>query len=85
MDNSDFLPEGEAFDEEKGQSEDFNIVGNDFFQTMGIAMLAGRSFGPEDTATSQKVGIINQALARKRFPNVNPIGKRFKADRADHQ
>ncbi len=82
MDNSDFLPEGETFDEKKGQSEDFNIVGNDFFQTMGIAMLAGRSFGPEDTATSQKVAVVNQALARKRFPNVNPIGKRFKADRA---
>ena len=47
---------------------------------MGIPMAAGRSFGPEDTATAPKVGIINQALARKRFPNVNPIGKRFKAD-----
>jgi predicted permease len=80
-DNSDFLPEGEAFDEKTGPAEDYNLVGNDFFQTMGIAMVAGRSFGSEDTATSEKVGIINQALARKRFPNVNPIGKRFKADR----
>lgn len=81
MDNSDFLPEGETFDEKKVQAEDFNIVGNNFFQTMGIAMVAGRSFGSEDTTTSQKVGIINQALAKKRFPNANPIGKRFKADR----
>jgi predicted permease len=80
MDNSDFLPEGEAFDEKKGQAEPFNFVGNDFFQTMGISMVAGRSFRPEDTATAPKVGIINQALARKRFPNVNPIGKRFKVD-----
>jgi predicted permease len=81
LDNADFLPEGEGSDETKGPSEDFNLVGNNFFQTMGIAMVAGRSFGPEDTATSQKVAVINQALARKRFPNVNPIGKRFKADR----
>jgi predicted permease len=80
-DIEDFLPEGESFDETKGQAEPFNIVGNDFFQTMGIGMVAGRSFGPGDTASSQKVGIINQALAKKRFPNMNPIGKRFKADR----
>ncbi len=81
VENSGFLPEGEAFDEQKGQAELFNIVGNDFFQTMGIPMVAGRSFRPAGHGHgSPKVGIINQALARKRFPNVNPIGKRFKAD-----
>jgi predicted permease len=45
---------------------------------MGIPMIAGRAFDAQDTATSPKVGIINQSLARKRFPNVNPIGKEFK-------
>jgi len=43
--------------------------------------VAGRSFNAHDTATSVKVGILNQALAEKRFPGVNPIGRRFKADR----
>jgi predicted permease len=81
LDNSDFLPEGETFDEKRKQAEDINVVGVNFFPTLGIPILAGRGFGPQDTATSQKVGIINQALARKRFPNTNPIGKRFKADR----
>ena len=80
LDNSDFLPEGETFDEKKKQAEDINIVGVNFFPTLGIPILAGRGFGPQDTSTSQKVGIINQSLARKRFPNTNPIGKRFKAD-----
>ncbi len=37
----------------------------------------GAGFGPQDTATSLKVGVINQSLARKAFPNENPIGKRF--------
>lgn len=81
LDNSDFLPQGEKFDTQQQQAEDFNLVGTDFFPTLGIPIVAGRGFGPQDTATSQKVGIINQALARKRFPNTNPIGKRFKADR----
>jgi predicted permease len=40
--------------------------------------LAGRSFGEQDTPTSLKVAIINQSLARKRFPGQNPIGKLFK-------
>jgi predicted permease len=38
-------------------------------------MVAGRTFGADDTNTSQKVVVINESLARKRFPNVNPIGK----------
>ena len=77
--NDVFLLPGEKFDENKKQAEDFNVVGNTFFATMGIPIVAGRAFGPEDTATSPKVAVINQSLARKRFPNVNPIGKVFKA------
>ncbi len=52
-------------------------VGNDFFHTMGVPITAGRSFGPQDTTTSAKVAIINQALAKERFPGINPLGKRF--------
>jgi predicted permease len=80
LDRTDFLPEGETFDEKKKQGEDNNGVGVGFFPTLGIPIVAGRGFGPQDTSSSLKVGIINQALARKRFPNVNPIGKKFKAD-----
>jgi len=78
MGNDIFLPEGEKQEDHKDQAEFFNIVGNSFFGTMGIPMFAGRPFGAEDTATSQKVMVINQSLARKRFPNENPIGKMVK-------
>ncbi len=81
LSNSDFVPEGEVFDPQKAQAEDFNAVGNHFFETMEIPIAAGRGFNAEDTATSRKVGMINQSLARKRFPNTNPVGRRFKADR----
>jgi predicted permease len=80
LDNSDFLPEGENFDKNKRQAEDMNLVGVNFFPTLGIPIVAGRGFGEQDTASSPKVGIINESLARKRFPNTNPIGKRFRAD-----
>jgi predicted permease len=78
MSNDLFLPEGETEDQNKNQAEFFNVVGNSFFSTMGIPMIAGRAFGAEDTATSAKVAVINESLARKRFPNANPIGKMFK-------
>jgi len=75
MSNDDFTPEGQT-----DTPEDVNFTGNAFFQTMGIPIVGGRSFGPQDTASSQPVAIINQSLAKKRFPNQNPIGKRFRAD-----
>jgi predicted permease len=78
MTNSDFLPEGERPDQQKRQAEYFNVVGNDFFPTLGIPIVAGRGFGPQDTASSLKVAVINQALAKHRFPNQNPLGKLFR-------
>src|ERR1700679_1315793 len=78
MSNDPFLLSDEKFDPNKQQAEDVNTVGNSFFATMGIPIVAGRAFNAQDTATSAKVAIINQSLARKRFPNVNPIGKEIR-------
>jgi predicted permease len=79
--NAPFLPEGARARLDYSDSEFLNLVGAGFFETMGIRIIAGRGFGKEDTISSAKVGVINAALARTRFPNTNPIGKRFKADR----
>ena len=76
-DRTTFLPQGVTYDPNNSQSEDYNGVGNRFFETLGIPIIAGRAFGEQDTATSQKVAIINQSLARARFPGQNPIGKMF--------
>ena len=54
-----------------------NIVGNDFFTAMGIPLVQGRGFGPEDTAKSQTVAVVSESMARKFFPNGSPVGKRF--------
>jgi predicted permease len=74
---TDFLPQGETYDQNKGQSENYNLVGDRFFETMGIPIVAGRSFGPQDRRESATVGIINQSLAQRRFPGQNPIGRLF--------
>jgi predicted permease len=71
------LPQGEALDAGRDQTEPYNAVGIHFFETLGIPLVAGRAFGVDDTATSPKVAVINQRLAAARFPNQNPIGKRL--------
>ncbi len=48
-----------------------------FFETMGIPLLMGRDFAPQDGPGSQKVAIINQAFARDFFGTENPIGRRI--------
>jgi putative ABC transport system permease protein len=51
-----------------------NVTPN-FFRTLGIPIIAGRDFSERDA--NGRSAIINQALARRYFPNENPIGKRL--------
>ncbi len=45
--------------------------------TMGIPLVLGRGFGPQDTDKSQKVAVISETMAQRFFPNGSPLGKRF--------
>jgi predicted permease len=56
------------------------IVRENFLQAIGIQLLAGRTFGPQDNTSSPKVAVVNQTFANKFFPNENAIGKRFTYD-----
>jgi putative ABC transport system permease protein len=54
----------------------WNIVGNNYFKTMKIRLLEGRTFEPQDdNPNAMKVVMVNQALA-KRFWTGSPIGRR---------
>jgi predicted permease len=54
-----------------------NIVGNDYFTAMGIPILQGRGFGPQDTDKTQKVAVISETMAQRFFPNMSAVGRRF--------
>ena len=54
-----------------------NVVGNDYFAAMGIPLLAGRTFEPRDSVSSQRVGIISESMARNLFPEGSPIGRHY--------
>ena len=55
-----------------------NVVGNGYFDTMQIPLLAGRTFNSSDTSTSQHVAVIGEHVAKTLFPpGSNPIGMHF--------
>jgi putative ABC transport system permease protein len=61
----------------------WNIVGNNYFKTMKIRLLEGRTFDPQDdNPNAMRVVMVNQALA-KRFWTGSPIGRRVNPGFAD--
>lgn len=52
-------------------------VGPNYFTAVSIPILLGRDIGPQDTATSPKVAVINQSMAKFYFGGTNPIGRTF--------
>jgi predicted permease len=80
--NITFVPEGRHYKPDETPSVLVNDVGHAFFTSFGIPILAGRGFTANDTATSRKVAVVNESLAKTYFPNANPIGKTFFAGRS---
>jgi predicted permease len=63
-----------------------NVVSPEYFQTLGIPVRRGREFTEEDARTGASTAVISEAMANRFWPNVNPIGQRFKDyDGASHQ
>jgi putative ABC transport system permease protein len=54
---------------------DFNEISADYFRAMRVPLLRGRSFTDDDRDGSEPVAILNEAAARKYFPDADPIGQ----------
>ncbi|HVN06043.1 MAG TPA: ABC transporter permease [Bryobacteraceae bacterium] len=70
-------PYGAPHTESTGIVFEGNRVGAEYFHAMGIPILKGRGFGPQDTPHSPAVAVVDETFARKLFPNVSPLGRRF--------
>jgi predicted permease len=81
-DNSDMRVDGSLPNVANGTSRTVrsNVVGPEFFHTLGVPVLAGRDFADSDTATSPHVGIINEQFANRFLPNQNPLGHTIGTD-----
>jgi putative ABC transport system permease protein len=56
----------------------FHRVGPAYFRTMGIPLLAGREFERGDNTSSERVAIVDQAMAERYWPGLNPFGRRLR-------
>jgi hypothetical protein len=57
------------------------IVESDYLKAMGIPLLHGRFFTPQDNEQSPLVVVVDDVFAQKYFPSQNPIGKRIHVNR----
>jgi putative ABC transport system permease protein len=56
----------------------FRSVSPDYFRVMGIPLLKGREFSGADHGRAPMVAVINETMARRYWPNADPIGQRIK-------
>jgi len=76
--NADFTVEGRSL-LSSGQSPlaDYVSVSPDYFRVMQIPLLAGRQFTERDVMGTTPVVVINEIMARRFWPNQNPLGRRL--------
>lgn len=55
----------------------FGAIYGNYFQALGIPLMAGRTFTQEDRAATPLVVIVNQAMAQHSWPGQDPVGKRM--------
>ena len=54
---------------------DARLISREYLTVMGIAALAGRSRTEQDNESGTHVILVNQTLARREFPNSDPVGQ----------
>ncbi len=74
------LPEGQ-----ESVAVKFNAVGPDYFQAVGTRVLKGRYFTSGDGANAPKVVLISQMMARRFWPNQDPIGHSLRIEKKDYE
>jgi predicted permease len=75
--NADFHIAGKPLSEgELAPQVDITVADQDYFATIGQPLIAGHGFTGHDDDASPAVAVINQTMAKHRWPSENPIGQR---------
>lgn len=69
---------GRPADSERTPTADIAVVDTQYFPTMEVPLISGRNFTATDTFTAQPVAVIDQTLARRYWPDQDPIGQQVK-------
>lgn len=70
-----YVPDSGEGWSESGRAIKFNLVEQEYFETLGIPILQGRAFTGADDTYSTPVIIVNQTMAETWWPGENPIGR----------
>jgi predicted permease len=82
--SASFAIEGRAkLPGDPGPHGDVRQVSPNYFQTMGIALVRGRTFTADDRQGAQAVAMIDDNMARQYWPNDDPIGKHLRINDTD--
>ncbi|HEY7189013.1 MAG TPA: ABC transporter permease [Vicinamibacterales bacterium] len=73
--NNTVLPQVTVRSGNRTAQASVNAVSRGLFQTLGIALLAGRDFAASDDARAESVAVVNETLAQALWPDETPIGK----------
>ena len=73
-----FAIEGRQLDPTNLTSAGWQLVGPNYFETLGIPLIRGRDLTPEDMQQGAiPVAVINEKMAQRYWPNEDPIGRRI--------
>jgi len=63
---------------EHGTTVEVTTVSPEYFDTMAVPIVAGRTFSPSDTPDTPRVAIINETMARQYWPGKDAVGQTFR-------
>jgi predicted permease len=66
--------------DERAPGGQHNMVSPEYFANMRLPILSGRGFTDADTSTAPLVAVINETMARRLWPDQDPIGRKFSYD-----
>lgn len=78
-----YFPDGKEYPLSDGPSALIYTISPDFLPAAGMTLIEGRALQPTDDARGQRVALIDDVFARREWPNVSAVGRRFKIDRND--
>jgi putative ABC transport system permease protein len=67
----------------EGPRATYRVVSPGYFPAMGLRLVRGRDFGAEDAMEAPGVVIVNESLAQKSWPGIDPVGRRLTLDPDD--
>jgi putative ABC transport system permease protein len=72
-----YIREGRPATPEESDNAAYLVTTPEYFQTLQIPLLAGRTFNDQDTEQTAKVLIVNDTMAHKLWPGESPLGRRI--------